>query len=185
MPQRARGLTAAFVERGTTPGRYGDGDGLYLLVRSRTSKFWIFRFTPHGKMREMGLGRAAGRNSVKLAQARARARELHAMVREGRDPLAERDAKKAERAASETKARASAMTFTQVSDMYIRAHETAWRSPQHQRQWRSSLSRYVTPVIGDMPVAVVDTAAVMKIIEPLWKEKAETGSRVRGRIEST
>ncbi len=35
MPRRAKGLTAAQVEKGTKPGRYGDGAGLYLLVRSR------------------------------------------------------------------------------------------------------------------------------------------------------
>ena len=183
MGQRAKGLTAAFVERGTTPGRYGDGDGLYLLVRSRASKFWIFRFTRQGRMREMGLGRAAGRNAVKLAQARAKARELHAIVREGRDPLGERDAQKAERAADAAKSKAAAVTFDTVADMYVRAHEAAWRDPRHQRQWRSSLSRYVTPIIGDMAVGEVNTGAVMRIIEPLWGEKTETGSQVRGRIE--
>src|ERR1700729_174464 len=109
MPQRAKGLTAAFVERGTTPGRFGDGDGLYLLVRSRLSKFWIFRFTRQGRMREMGLGRAAGRNGVKLAQARAKARELHALVREGRDPLDERGAAKAERDAEAARSKAAAI----------------------------------------------------------------------------
>ena len=57
MPQRAKGLTAAFVEKGTKPGRYGDGAGLYLLVRSREAKFWVFRYTRGGKMREMGWDR--------------------------------------------------------------------------------------------------------------------------------
>lgn len=60
MPQRAKGLTEAFVEGGTTPGRFGDGDGFYLLVRSKDAKFWLFRYVRHGKMREIGLGRAAG-----------------------------------------------------------------------------------------------------------------------------
>ena len=95
MPRRARGLTAAQVDKGATLGRFGDGGGLYLLVRSREAKFWLFRYTRHGKMREMGLGPASGRAAVKLAQARVKARELHAIVREGRDPLAEREAAKA------------------------------------------------------------------------------------------
>ena len=51
MPQRARGLTAAQVDKGATLGRFGDGGGLYLLVRSREAKFWLFRYTRHGKMR--------------------------------------------------------------------------------------------------------------------------------------
>ena len=71
----------------------------------REAKFWLFRYTRHGKMREMGLGPASGRAAVKLAQARVKARELHAIVREGRDPLAERGAAKAKRDADEAEAK--------------------------------------------------------------------------------
>jgi hypothetical protein len=46
------------------------------------------------------------------------------------------------------------------------------------------LRDYVLPAIGGLPVSRVDTGAVMKIIEPLWREKTETASRVRGRIEA-
>jgi hypothetical protein len=62
MPRRAKGVTAAQVEKGTKPGRYGAG--LYLLVRSKKSKFWLLRYTPKrgGKMRQMGLGPAVGRS---------------------------------------------------------------------------------------------------------------------------
>jgi len=95
MPRRAAGVTAAQVEKGTKPGRYGDGAGLYLLVRSREAKFWLFRYARGGQMREMGLGPAVDRAAVSLATARTKAKPLHDMVREGRDPLAERDAAKA------------------------------------------------------------------------------------------
>ena len=184
MPQRAKGLTAAMVEKGTKPGRYGDGVGLYLLVRSRHAKFWLFRYTHRGKMREMGLGPATGRTAVKLAAARARAHELHMMVRVGRDPLAERDAEKTKADADAAKAKAGTITFAQVADMYIAAHEASWRSPRHRQQWRSSLRDYVLPVLGEQPIGSVDAGAVLKILEPLWRDKTETASRVRGRIES-
>ena len=184
MPRRARGLTAAQVEKGTKPGRYGDGAGLYLLVRSREAKFWLFRYTRSGKMREMGLGPAQGRTAVPLSQARAKARQLHAAVREGRDPLAEREAEKAKAQADAAKAKAAAMTFVEVADMFLAAHEQSWRNPKHRQQWQNTLRDYVLPAIGDLPVGSVDTGAVMRIIEPLWREKTETASRVRGRIES-
>jgi integrase len=184
MPQRAQGLTAAQVEKGTTRGRFGDGGGLYLLVRSREAKFWLFRYTRHGKMREMGLGPAAGRTAIKLAQARMKARELHSIVREGRDPLAEREAEKAKKDADQTRARAEAMTFGEVADMVLAAHERSWRNPKHRQQWRNTLRDYVLPAIGGLPVGDVDTGAIMKIIEPLWLTKTETASRVRGRIEA-
>jgi hypothetical protein len=72
MPRKAAGLTAAKV-RTAAPGRYGDGDGLYLFVRSAEARFWVFRYTLAGRMREMGLGRAGGANGVSLAQAREKA----------------------------------------------------------------------------------------------------------------
>jgi len=184
MPRRAKGLTAALVEKGTTPGRYGDGAGLYLLVRSQHAKFWLFRYTRSGRMREMGLGPASGRTAVKLAAARARARGLHAAVREGRDPLAERDADAAKAKADAAKAQAGTITFSQVADMFLAAHERSWRNSKHRQQWHNTLRGYALPVIGDLPVDSVDTGAVEKIIEPLWREKTETASRLRGRIES-
>jgi integrase len=184
MPRRAKGVTAAQVERGTKLGRFGDGAGLYLLVRSHKAKFWLFRYTRKGKMREMGLGPAVGRTAVPLALARSRARELHAMVREGRDPLAEREDEDAKRDADAAKAKAAAITFAQVADMFLAAHEGSWRNPKHRQQWRNTLEQYVLPAIGDLPVGAVDTGAVVKIIEPLWCGKTETASRLRGRIES-
>ncbi len=184
MPRRARGLTAAQVEKGTKPGRYGDGAGLYLLVRSPHAKFWLFRYTRSGKMHEMGLGPAKGRTAVSLAQARAKARQLHDAVREGRNPLAERDVEAAKAKADAARAEAAAMTFGDVADMFLAAHEPSWRNPKHRQQWHNTLRDYVLPVIGDLSVGSVKTGAVMKIIEPLWREKTETASRVRGRIES-
>jgi integrase len=184
MPRRAKGVTASQVEKKTKPGRYGDGAGLYLLVRSREAKFWLFRYRRAGKRHEMGLGPATGRTAVTLALARSRARELHAAVREGRDPLAEREAEQAKRDADAAKAKAAAITFAQVADMFLAAHEASWRNPKHRQQWRNTLDHYVRPVLGDLPVGSVDTGAVVKIIEPLWRDKTETASRLRGRIES-
>jgi integrase len=172
------------VEKGIKSGRYGDGAGLYLLVRSRHAKFWLFRYTRSGRMREMGLGPARGRTAVSLSAARAKARELHAAVREGRDPLNERDSEAKKAKADAAKAEAAAMTFGNVADMYLAAHEQSWRNPKHRQQWHNTLRDYVLPAIGDLPVGSVDTGAVVKIIEPLWREKTETASRVRGRIES-
>ena len=98
----AQGLTAAKV-RMAALGRYGDGDGLYLLVRHPEAAFWIFRYTIRGRMREIGLGRARGRGAVPLAShpdpidekkllmgARDQAAALRRLVRAGIDPLEQR-----------------------------------------------------------------------------------------------
>ena len=184
MPRRARGLTAAQVEKGTKPGRYGDGAGLYLLVRSPHAKFWLFRYTRSGKMHEMGLGPAKGRTAVSLAQARAKARQLHDAVREGRDPLAERDVEAAKAKADAARAEAAAMTFGDVADMFLAAHEPSWRNPKHRQQWHNTLRQLCAAAYRRRCRSDVTTGEVMKIIEPLWREKTETASRVRGRIEA-
>src|SRR3546814_19724274 len=38
--------------------------------------------------------------------------------------------------------------------------------------------------MGELPVANISTAHVLKILEPIWQDKAETASRVRGRMET-
>jgi integrase len=183
MPKMATPLSAAAVRTAKT-GRHFDGDGLVLLVRAPSQAFWLFRYSISGRVREAGLGRARGHNAVSLAEARERARRLRDKVREGKDPLAEREAEAAAAKAEAAKATAAAITFAQVSDMYIAAHEAGWRNPKHRQQWKNTLRDYVLPLIGALSVAAVDTGAVMKIIEPLWQAKPETASRVRGRIEA-
>ncbi|MGH7056810.1 MAG: tyrosine-type recombinase/integrase [Acetobacteraceae bacterium] len=76
------------------------------------------------------------------------------------------------------------MTFAAVAERYLAAHEGSWRNPKHRQQWHNTLRAYVLPEIGKTPVAAVAVGDVMRILEPIWREKPETASRVRGRIES-
>lgn len=179
MPRKAEGLSAAGVKT-AAPGRYGDGAGLYLLVRSAEARFWLFRYVRGGKMREMGLGAASGRTAVSLADARKKARRLYDMVRDGRDPLAE---KVAERAAAAVEA-AKVISFKSCGESYIEAHRAGWRNAKHAKQWAATLETYAYPAFGTLPVQAVDTGLVLKAIEPIWKTKTETANRVRGRVES-
>ena len=105
-------------------------------------------------------------------------------VKAGIDPLEERKSAAAEALAVAQAARVAGTTFRDVADAYISANEESWRNPKHRQQWRNTLDAYVYPVIGELPVADVGTAHVLKILEPIWKGKAETASRVRGRIET-
>ncbi len=186
MPRRAAGLTAIKVDKPKKPGRFGDGNGLYLLVRPDFTKFWLFRYTPPGgKMREMGLGRAGNaRGEVKLADARERAAGLYAQVRAGIDPLAQREADAIEAKAVAQHKLIASTTFRAAAERYIAAHEPAWKNPKHRQQWHNSLTSYVDPVCGDIPVGEIQTAHVLAVLEPIWRAKPETASRVRGRLEA-
>lgn len=176
-------LSPNSVSKATKPGRFADGGGLYLQVSESTSeeggvtKSWLFRFMLAGKARQMGLGDV---NTFSLKEARERARAARQQVADGIDPIAARQDKKAALRADDAKA----VTFQQASERYIKAHAAGWKNAKHGDQWRNTLQTYAWPVVGNLHVGKVDTAHVMQILEPIWSEKAETASRVRGRIES-
>ncbi len=184
MPRKAAGLTAAKV-RTAQPGQYVDGDGLRLLVRPTGGRFWLFRFTLAGKTREMGLGRAGDdRAAVPLSEARDKAADLFKLVKAGIDPLAKRDAEAAEAAAEAQRAAIRGMTFRSVAETYLAANASAWKNPKHRAQWGATLETYVYPHLGALPVAEVGTEHVLAALEPIWRTKAETAARVRGRMET-
>lgn len=169
-------LNALQVARLKEPGYYADGGNLYLQVAPGGSKSWIFRFTLDGKTREMGLG---GVSTFSLAEARERAALQRKLLADGEDPLTVKKARQLERRLSE----ANIITFDQAAEKYIEAHEPSWKNAKHVAQWRTTLKVYASPVVGDLPVSQIDTALVLRILKPIWNEKTETATRLRGRIE--
>ena len=171
-------LSAVAVNTGISRrGMYHDGGGLYLQVSAGGAKSWIFRFMLDGRAREMGLGPL---HAIPLAEARKRAAECRRMRLDGIDPIAarssQRDAKKLEVA--------RAMTFDACAAAYIDAHKAGWRNAKHREQWPNTLNTYACPVFGTLPVQAIDVGLVMKALEPIWRTKPETASRLRGRIEA-
>ena len=77
-----------FIHAVRLPGFYADGNGLYLRVDYSGCKRWILRTVVQGKRRDMGLGSCS---EVSLVDARARARRLRKIAREGGDPFAARE----------------------------------------------------------------------------------------------
>ncbi|HYB10745.1 MAG TPA: Arm DNA-binding domain-containing protein, partial [Alphaproteobacteria bacterium] len=176
MAKKIDRLSALKVERTKKPGMYADGAGLWLRVLSSGAKSWIFRFMMNGRAREMGLGSA---NEVTLADARERAIECRRLRARGIDPIENR---RGERQAAALEA-AKAITFKECAEKYIASHKAAWRNKQHLRQWQNSLTKHVEPVIGGFSIQAIDTALVMRVLEPMWTAKTETASRLRQRIE--
>ncbi|HLJ62635.1 MAG TPA: integrase arm-type DNA-binding domain-containing protein, partial [Stellaceae bacterium] len=177
MARAVRILNALQVARATAKGMLADGGGLYLQVGTGGAKSWIFRFKFRGRAREMGLGPL---HTVSLAEARAGAIEARKLLLANIDPI---EARKAERDRAHLDA-AKAMTFKQCAEAYITAHAAGWRNVKHAGQWRATLATYAYPSFGDLPVPSVDTARVVKALEPIWNAKSETASRLRGRIEA-
>jgi integrase len=172
------GLTTKRIAKLTTPGRYGDGHGLYLQILSPTNRSWLLRYERNGRgERWMGLGPL---HTIDLKKARERARKAREQLLDGIDPL---DARRAERAAQALEA-ARTITFEKAALAYFDAHAGSWRNPKHRAQFLSTLKTYAFPKIGPLPVAAIDVGLVLKCIEPIWHEKTATADRVRGRIAS-
>ena len=169
-------LSARAVANAKTPGLYGDGGGLYLQVGTTGTKSWLFRYKIDGRSRYMGLGSLT---TISLANARELAGECRQLRLQAIDPI---DHRNDVRAAARLDA-AKSMTFDECRDAYIASHQAGWRNAKHRAQWVNTLNTYVTPAFGNMPVQMVGVALVMKVLEPIWRTKPETASRLRGRIE--
>jgi integrase len=170
-------LSMRTVETKRKPGLYADGGGLYLQVGPSGSKAWLFRFMLRGRAREMGLGSI---NARTLQEARDEALACRKQLLQGVDPIEARNAKDAQERLNAAKA----ITFRECAAAYIEAHRAGWKNGKHVEQWRNTLDTYAGPTIGNLPVQGVDTGLVLRVLEPIWKDKPETASRVRGRVEA-
>jgi integrase len=179
VPKQAQELGALAVSRLTAPGLHfvGGVPGLALQVLPSGARSWLLRVLVGTKRREMGLG---GYPGVTLAQAREAAALARAKIRQGIDPIEE--AAKARQLLR--LAQANAVTFERAASSYIEIHEPAWSNQKHAQQWRNSLSTHAYPKIGAMLVRDIETVHVMDVLEPLWRTKTETATRLRSRIEA-
>ncbi len=161
-------LSAMRVRSVTEAGRYGDGNGLYLIVDPSEAKRWVLRIVVQGTRRDIGLG---GTHSVTLAEAREEAVRLRKIAKQGGDPLAERK-----------KEKRIVLTFEEAAREVHKEQSATWRNDKHKQQWINTLSVYVFPTFGSLRVDNIGTPEVHKVLNPIWLTKPETARRLRQRI---
>lgn len=178
MPKVAKELSATEVRR-LKPGLHavGGAAGLLMNVKSSGARSWILRTKVGDRRRDYGLG---GFPSVTLQGAREKAREWREQIEKGIDPA---EARKAAKDALRS-AHAKRLTFDQAAQRFLASKAREFRNAKHTAQWQSTLEAYASPIIGKLPVDAVELAHIVKILEPIWEEKTETATRLRGRIES-
>ena len=159
-------LTARKVET-AKPGKYSDGGNLYLIVSETGARKWVLRFTWRGRAKEMGLGSAA---SVPLTDAREKAASARRKIAQGLNPIDDR------------KRDGGIPTFGEMADDVRETLSAGFRNEKHKAQWKSTLETYAAPLRAK-PVDTIATDDVLAVLKPIWTTKAETASRVRGRIE--
>ena len=161
-------LTAARIRTLAKPGKYGDGNGLYLNVTPTGTRSWIQRIVIQGRRRDLGLGRFP---DVGLADARDAVARNRALIAKGCDPLAERR-------------RSATPTFCEAAERVYKANRPRWRNGKHVVSWWQSLERHAIPLIGDIAVDRIDRSDVLNVLTPIWGSKPETARRVRQRIRA-
>lgn len=180
------------VHKARDDGLLADGGGLYLCIRG-ASATWLLRYTAaDGRRREMGLG-TAERSTIalaaeSLAEARRQAAAARNLLKEGKDPIAERKTKKS----AETKEadvrreaeKAAAMSLLRVARAYHeRVIEKRSRNAKHAAQWIRSIELYVPQRILDTPVGAITHAQLFGFLDPLMRRLPETATRVHQRLE--
>lgn len=177
MAKIAKELTAMAVSKLKGEGAYAVGGvpGLQLQILG-ASRAWVLRFVLNDKRRRMGLGSYP---AVSLAEARDRARLARSLIRSGIDPIDQRTSNKETIVA----AAAKSLTFAKAAEKFIAAHEDSWSNAKHRLQWVSTIGTYANPIIGQLPVAAIEQRHILQILNPIWRSKTETASRLRGRIE--
>jgi integrase len=157
------------------PGKHRDGQGLFLHIREDGSAQWYYRFDLNRRETAISLGPTP---PVTLAQAREHHYAAWQLKSAGINPKHHRDAKRqAEQAAA-----LKLTTVRQVMTLYLAKHESKWSNAKHRREWQASLDRYAMPAIGKLGIAGLETAHVLKCIEPHWQRIPETMHRVLGRL---
>ena len=179
----AREVASAKPEKGRRAAMLPDGGNLYLQAtlgkEGGIRRSWVFRYEFDRRRHDLGLGSL---DTLNLVEAREKSRRLRQQLVDGIDPFeAKRQARK--EGLAKLAAEARAMTFREAAEKCMRSHRDGWKNAKHAAQWASTLETYAYPVLGDLAVDDIATAHIVRVLEPIWKEKPETASRVRGRIE--
>lgn len=151
-------------------GRYYDdsGTGLHIYVRKSGSKSWSQKIRFGGKQLELGLGNYP---RISLADARRIAAENKARAQRGINPKLERVKPK------------TIPSFKEVMELALPSILDGLKNAKHRAQWRTTLETYALHSIGSKPVNEITVNEIDALLQPIWKDKTETASRLRGRIE--
>ncbi|MEM6416057.1 MAG: integrase arm-type DNA-binding domain-containing protein [Pseudomonadota bacterium] len=164
-PMKAKSLAA---------GKYADGQGLWLVKRSQQAGKWVLRLSVAGKRREMGLGPWP---EVSIADARTKAMQARASLRDGTDPVTARQ--------KEKKHITKRLTLKEALEGCFRARQAELKGDGSAGRWMSPLSVHIIPKIGSLPVEKMDQHILKRTLEPIWHEKADTARKCLNRINLT
>ena len=161
-------LTALKVRKLDIPGRYADGNNLYLEIDKSGARRWTLRVTILGRRRDMGLG---GVSTVSLEEARELAYQYKKIARSGGDPILERQ-----------KNKGLQTTLIYCAKKVHQINLPTWKNQKFAKQWFSSLEHHVFPTIGKLPISQVTSADILRVLTPIWNTKGDTAKKIKQRL---
>ncbi|MGE8572656.1 MAG: tyrosine-type recombinase/integrase [Acinetobacter amyesii] len=188
MPKKAKELSALSVAKIKGNGRHAVGgvNGLHLRIVNG-SRAWVLRvvvgqrFDENGKQqlhrRDIGLGSYP---EVSLAEARAKAYEMKAQIRNGNDPIKQKQDQLQALRIQKLRNR----TFRECAQIVIANKSRELKNQKHIAQWSTTLETYIYPTLGDISIGTITKVDIAEVLRPIWIDKNETAKRIRGRIET-
>jgi integrase len=167
-------LTALQI-KGAKEGKLADGGGLWFHRRPDGGSQWFLRYTLHGRRREMGLGSG---DDVPLKEARETAAMWRQRLREGVDPINERERQRREAARNLHKLRDVAKDAFEARKAELKDDGVAGR-------WFSPIELHVLPKLGEKPVGEIDQVDIRDALAPIWHTKADTARKALNRLAIT
>ncbi|MCR9256481.1 MAG: integrase arm-type DNA-binding domain-containing protein [Alphaproteobacteria bacterium] len=164
-------LSAAAVKHAPA-GKHPDGGGLWLIKRGDGGGQWMLRVSVHGRRREMGLGSI---RDVSLKDARLHAETARRLVREGKDPIKERQRERRER-------ERGGHLLKDIAYATFEARKAELKNDGKSGRWFTPLELHVLPRLGDVPITEIDQRDIANTLRPIWHAKAETARKSMNRL---
>jgi integrase len=152
------------------PYKLADEKGLYLLVKPDGSRYWRFKYRFGGKEKLLALGIA---DEVTVGEARDARDAAKRLLREKKDPAAERKAEKLQ------KKHAAAHSFEAVAKEWIAKKRNVWDAG-HTHQVETSLTNNLLPEIGTRPISEIDAP---ELLAALRKIEVRGAHEIRQRVQ--
>ncbi len=153
-------------------GKYNDGAGLLLHKRKDGGAQWLYRYTIHGRRREMGLGAL---RDVSLKQARELANQWRSVLHEGRDPIKERNKQKRE-------AISNLHYLKDIALDTFESRKAELKGDGKDGRWFAPLRLHILPKLGCLPVSEITQTEIRNVISPIWHTKAGVARRALIRL---
>lgn len=164
-------LTSKQVTAAKRPGRYHDGRGLYLQVRSADAKSWLFIYARGGRQHYLGLGRA---DVISLKAARDKVHDLHKLIADGHDPLQQKRVAKVTRGAIPT--------FKEAAEEYVRLHKAGWRNAKTAKTFLRAFELHAYGVLGPLPVNIIGPDEIVRVLSPIFTSTPVMAEHLRANI---